>query len=91
MFDCYCMPAIHSRLIMKLYLFCLSFVISGRDGLPGVPGPVGERGPPGAQGEPGAPGNNNRGGSVYTRWGRTDCPASSTLLYKGKFMFFYTL
>ena len=72
----------------------------GRDGLPGPagekgdkgepggpPGPVGlqgargEQGPPGIQGPPGP----SSGGAVYTRWGRTVCPATSgtELVYKG--------
>ena len=72
----------------------------GRDGLPGPAGekgdkgepegpqgPVGlqgargEQGPPGTQGPPGPSG----GGAVYTRWGRTVCPATSgtELVYKG--------
>ena len=75
-------------------------VLRGRDGLPGPagekgdkgepggpPGPVGlqgasgEQGPPGIQGPPGP----SSGGAVYTRWGRTVCPATSgtELVYKG--------
>lgn len=30
------------------------------------------------------------GGGVYTRWGRSDCPGGSELVYSGKFLPLYT-
>ena len=62
----------------------------GRDGLPGLPGrdgrdgekgDVGMKGPPGLQGPPGTPG---AGSVVYTRWGRTSCPPTASLVYSGR-------
>ena len=59
----------------------------GRDGLPGLPGrdgrdgekgDVGMKGPPGLQGPPGTPGT---GSVVYTRWGRTFCPPTASLVW----------
>ncbi|XP_023930272.1 short-chain collagen C4 isoform X8 [Lingula anatina] len=70
----------------------------GRDGIQGPPGPKGVPGsltldtlkqmlgqigiqkgvPPTA-----LPANNNNGGTVYIRWGRTTCSTHSKLLYKG--------
>ncbi len=72
----------------------------GRDGLPGSLGEKGDKGEPGgprgpvglqgARGEQGPPGiqgppGPSSGGAVYTRWGRTVCPATSgtELVYKG--------
>ena len=43
------------------------------------PGPAGPPGPPGVKGDPGT----QPGGAVYTRWGRTTCPAGATLVYAG--------
>ncbi len=53
----------------------------GPPGPAGLEGPKGEQGPPGIQGPPGP----SSGGAVYTRWGRTVCPATSgtELVYKG--------
>ena len=53
----------------------------GPQGPVGLQGARGEQGPPGTQGPPGPSG----GGAVYTRWGRTVCPATSgtELVYKG--------
>ena len=50
----------------------------GRDGDKGIIGPIGPPGPQGITGETG-------GGLTYTRWGRTDCPATpgTSLLYHG--------
>ena len=72
----------------------------GRDGLPGPAGEKGDKGEPGgppgpaglqgARGEQGPPGiegppGPSSGGAVYTRWGRTVCPATSgtELVYAG--------
>ena len=72
----------------------------GRDGLPGPAGEKGDKGEPGgpqgpvglqgARGEQGpsgiqGPPGPSSGGAVYTRWGRTVCPATSgtELVYKG--------
>ncbi len=53
----------------------------GPQGPTGLQGARGEQGPPGIQGPPGP----SSGGAVYTRWGRTVCPATSgtELVYKG--------
>lgn len=56
----------------------------GRDGSIGLPGPAGATGNPGQTGAPGSD-SVGTGGSVYTRWGRTTCGNTSTLLYHGKF------
>ncbi|KAJ8024998.1 Short-chain collagen C4 [Holothuria leucospilota] len=63
------------------------------------PGPPGPEGPPGSQGERGRDGRDgrdaqhqpegiqnplgNQSGAIYVRWGRTDCPSSSLLVYNG--------
>ena len=39
------------------------------------------KGPPGLQGPPGTPG---AGSVVYTRWGRTSCPPTASLVYSGR-------
>ena len=52
----------------------------GRDGPAGLPGRTGDRGLPGPKGIPGSAGES---GAVYTRWGRTTCGDSSTVLYTG--------
>ncbi|XP_067951943.1 short-chain collagen C4-like [Watersipora subatra] len=61
--------------------------LQGSQGLPGEEGKSGTVGAPGATGPPGTPGINGssaeKGGVVYTRWGRTTCGDNSTLLYKG--------
>ena len=57
----------------------------GRDGPAGLPGYTGDRGLPGSQGNPGPPG---AGGAVYTRWGRTTCGSSSTVIYTGRYVKF---
>ena len=54
---------------------------TGSPGRDGNPGPVG---PPGARGPPGLPGGSRSGRVVYTRWGKSSCPRSATLLYSGK-------
>ena len=57
----------------------------GMKGELGDPGYQGERGVPGAKGAPGIPGtSSNTGSSVYIRWGRTTCPANSSLIYQGE-------
>ena len=45
----------------------------------GAPGKQGPRGPRGVQGIKGG-----SAGTVYTRWGRSDCPKSAQMLYSGK-------
>ncbi|XP_067951934.1 short-chain collagen C4-like [Watersipora subatra] len=61
--------------------------LQGSQGLPGEDGQSEAVGAPGATGPPGTPGTNGtsaeNGGVVYTRWGRTTCGDSSTLLYNG--------
>ena len=54
----------------------------GRDGINGKDGSKGEKGDPGPQG----PSGSRSGGVVFTRWGRTTCPATNdtAILYKGK-------
>ena len=44
-----------------------------------LPGPAGPPGPPGVKGDAGT----QPGGAVYSRWGRTTCPAGATLVYAG--------
>ena len=39
------------------------------------------KGPPRLQGPPGTPG---AGSVVYTRWGRTSCPPTASLVYSGR-------
>ena len=67
----------------------------GPSGQPGPVGSPGERGslgrdgnpgPAGAPGPRGLPGSAGTGGGrvVYTRWGKSTCPRSATLLYSGK-------
>ena len=53
----------------------------GVQGQVGSQGARGEQGPPGIEGPPGP----SSGGAVYTRWGRTVCPATSgtELVYNG--------
>ena len=61
-------------------------ILRGRDGRDGLPGPPGEKGgkgepggPRGAKGDPGKQGPPGAGGgAVYTRWGRTVCPDTTT-------------
>jgi len=58
----------------------------GSQGVEGEKGNIGNTGATGLRGATGAhgvPGTNFEGGAVYTRWGRTNCSASSTRLYKG--------
>jgi len=58
----------------------------GSQGVKGEKGNIGNTGATGLRGATGAhgvPGTNFEGGAVYTRWGRTNCSASSTILYKG--------
>lgn len=67
---------------------------SGNDGPQGPQGPVGEQGeqgimgevgPQGSTGGPGPQGPPGTGsGVVFTRWGRQDCPTSSTVVYAGR-------
>jgi len=66
--------------------------LKGSQGLEGFQGVKGEKGNTGntgatglrgATGAHGVPGTNFEGGAVYTRWGRTNCSAGSTRLYKG--------
>jgi hypothetical protein len=59
---------------------------AGEPGTPGAAGAAGPKGDPGPKGEPGAkgdPGPNVPIGVVYTRWGRTTCPGTSTVVYSG--------
>lgn len=51
-------------------------------------GAPGKRGEPGPRGTKGVKGDS--GGTVYTRWGRTDCPKSvkTQTLYSGTYVFF---
>ncbi|XP_020912362.1 short-chain collagen C4 [Exaiptasia diaphana] len=58
----------------------------GRDGQHGTPGRRGRpglKGPRGAQGLRGLPGPKS-GGVQYIRWGKTSCPSSAKLVYKGR-------
>ena len=66
---------------------------SGDVGPTGEPGPHGPPGPPGAVGLPGEQGPQGPPGHasslagasvVYTRWGKSTCPDTATLLYSGK-------
>ena len=47
-------------------------LLRGRDGLPGVQGPVGPPGP-------------RSGGAIYTRWGKSSCPQveGTQIVYSG--------
>ena len=45
-------------------------------------GAPGKQGPPGPRGVQGMKGGS--AGTVYTRWGRSDCPKSAKMLYSGK-------
>ena len=56
----------------------------GLQGSPGDDGYDGEPGPAGPQGPPGPAGVGKSGRVVYTRWGKSTCPDSATLLYSGK-------
>ncbi|XP_048578123.1 short-chain collagen C4 isoform X2 [Nematostella vectensis] len=59
----------------------------GRDGKDGKPGVNGPKGAPGAQGGTGArgpPGPRGSSGVQYVRWGKTSCPRSARLVYKGR-------
>ncbi|KAJ8023186.1 Short-chain collagen C4 [Holothuria leucospilota] len=53
----------------------------GENGIMGRRGLQGHRGHPGRKGEPGRGGSG--GGTIYTRWGRNDCPSTSELVYSG--------
>ena len=55
----------------------------GDAGPQGIKGDVGTQGPKGDIGLTGATGAKGPGGTVYTRWGRTTCPAGATLVYDG--------
>jgi len=60
--------------------------VTGSQGVKGEKGNTGNTGSTGLRGATGAhgvPGTNFEGGAVYTRWGRTNCSAGSTRLYKG--------
>ena len=54
----------------------------GRDGRDGEKGEVGPRGLPGLQGKKGDTGPIS-GGVTYVRWGMTECPIDTTLVYAG--------
>ena len=68
----------------------------GRDGLPGLPGRDGRDGEKGDVGLPGRfgrlgltgvsgpRGTPGAGSVVYTRWGRTSCPPTASLVYSGR-------
>ena len=65
----------------------------GSDGLQGLPGPKGAVGDKGSRGPIGLPGNSvvpspPTGGTVYTRWGRTNCSSAyaqqTELVYSGR-------
>jgi len=63
--------------------------LEGSQGVKGEKGNIGNTGAAGLRGATGAhgvPGTNFEGGAVYTRWGRTNCTAGSTRLYKGKLL-----
>jgi hypothetical protein len=49
---------------------------NGTDGTDGDIGPTGPTGPAGS-------GGGDGGGVLYTRWGRSSCPATATLVYSG--------
>jgi len=61
-------------------------------GPPGLPGPKGDQGAigrPGAKGSQGAKGEKGQEGAEksgvkYVRWGRTICPGSADIVYKGR-------
>ncbi|KAJ8044644.1 Short-chain collagen C4 [Holothuria leucospilota] len=69
----------------------------GPEGRPGPQGPSGIPGPPGPPGRDGrdavavinagdicpGPDPQLEGGTIFVRWGRTDCPESSELVYSG--------
>ena len=60
----------------------------GENGPPGEAGPPGKAGHPGGTGPPGPPGpkgerNESPYGSIYVRWGRTDCANGGQVLYSG--------
>ncbi|XP_001630778.3 collagen alpha-5(IV) chain [Nematostella vectensis] len=59
----------------------------GKDGKPGVNGLRGPKGAPGGWGRTGArgpPGPRGSSGVQYVRWGKTSCPSSARLVYKGR-------
>ena len=62
---------------------------TGAAGATGAVGPTGPQGPTGAQGPAGATGAAGAVGptgpaiTTYVRWGRTTCPANSTVVYSG--------
>ena len=64
--------------------------LKGATGEAGTPGVNGEKGIAGATGSKGRAGlKGQKGGhgyaaSVYTRWGRDDCPSTASLVYSGK-------
>ncbi|XP_071830069.1 uncharacterized protein [Apostichopus japonicus] len=59
----------------------------GNQGGPGRPGRMGPRGIAGSTGQKGEPGDEtdmiSSRGTLYTRWGRNDCPSTSQLVYSG--------
>lgn len=55
----------------------------GEDGSTGQPGPIGFTGPRGIQGQKGIKGERH-GGTVYVRWGHSQCPSTAQLVYSGR-------
>ena len=66
--------------------------LTGRDGMPGPPGAPGKHGLKGLKGDKGDKGERGEtgaagvpgGGVVYTRWGKTSCPNTASLVYSGR-------
>ena len=57
---------------------------AGAEGAQGSQGTKGDVGPQGEKGEKGSASQNDTGGSIYTRWGRTACDVTGTeLVYTG--------
>ena len=54
----------------------------GRDGRDGEKGETGPKGATGSRGKKGDPGPRS-GGVTYVRWGMTECPNDTTLVYAG--------
>ena len=60
--------------------------MKGESGSTGKPGSMGLTGPKGAQGQKGIKGDkeDRNGGTVYVRWGHSQCPSTAQLVYAGR-------
>lgn len=81
--------SLHVTLVLWYKAVSLYFIAGevGKPGssvpVPGPPGQKGDRGAVGAQGAKGEKGQTGKSGAKYVRWGRTTCPSSAEIVYKG--------